>query len=678
MDAMKWRGDVCFAVLSIAVLVPSMGVTQQRTKRSGSKTSRSNSTRVHFPSWSELKASSVRVQRGKLLVGLADGGAAVYEATSTTPLNILTGKGTGPVKELVWEGNQLWWISGHDVYAASISQKEPSLIQTGLSNPLRLSLWQGKVLVHGESDLRVLDPVTKQSQTPSEFFPKTIADQVIQGNLISNWHTTAQGAGEGQLVLIRRYGHKATTPEGQRGDLALFSGWQSTGRDYRFLGNYVRPLVDFHDVRGAPRVRTQVGPRRIDQPFGACDPSNLALGPEGFIAMDSSKVLAVPFRTSNWLPDEINVKVSADYSGQVAFSGDNVYWTRGNRLICASIEDGATDVYLPTANTSPIESVAADDNGAWFVSGGRVRHAVGDQSIDGYIRYAAGEPGGNDKLLRDAVLSHDRGDGLQAISDVLKSSGWEGKADLTDATLGKTPKVSTVLEVGDVIVRNHRSELYIGNGEVATWTAGLRHTEPLAIDAQTQAHRVLNRAALSAAAFRAAKHGAVDVDPASRGGGGIVANRAIFMGLGKPNPELGHDLFVSINIGGPYDRPWLPIHQKLLEEAQSWIGTKYAWGGNSKGVGTDCSGFVSTVFHNIGVNIPRQSQDIGQAAAGEVVTGDLRFGDVIVIPRNANGIGHVVLYVGNGQTLETQSHTGVSYGSISRRSSVIVRRFLLP
>ncbi|MBR2104148.1 MAG: C40 family peptidase, partial [Bacteroidales bacterium] len=38
---------------------------------------------------------------------------------------------------------------------------------------------------------------------------------------------------------------------------------------------------------------------------------------------------------------------------------------------------------------------------------------------------------------------------------------------------------------------------------------------------------------------------------------------------------------------------------ELIKEVASWLGTPYKYADNTKGKGTDCSGFVSTVFKNV-------------------------------------------------------------------------------
>lgn len=79
--------------------------------------------------------------------------------------------------------------------------------------------------------------------------------------------------------------------------------------------------------------------------------------------------------------------------------------------------------------------------------------------------------------------------------------------------------------------------------------------------------------------------------------------------------------------------------------ALSKQGTPYVWGGTSTG-GFDCSGFTQWAYRQAGVELPRLAQD--QDTAGRQVSqADLQPGDLAVWS------GHVAMYIGNGQLIET-------------------------
>ena len=92
---------------------------------------------------------------------------------------------------------------------------------------------------------------------------------------------------------------------------------------------------------------------------------------------------------------------------------------------------------------------------------------------------------------------------------------------------------------------------------------------------------------------------------------------------------------------------------RLIKFASQFIGNDYVWGGTSLTDGADCSGFVQSVYKEFGYELPRvataQSVYGKKIPVEEAVPGDLIFyGD-------EGGIFHVVIYAGNGKTIEAKS-----------------------
>ncbi len=82
----------------------------------------------------------------------------------------------------------------------------------------------------------------------------------------------------------------------------------------------------------------------------------------------------------------------------------------------------------------------------------------------------------------------------------------------------------------------------------------------------------------------------------------------------------------------------------VLEVAARYVGTPYVSGGTTP-AGFDCSGFVSYVYAQLGISLPRTSSAI--KAAGTVVSAaEAQPGDLIWTP------GHISIYAGGDQQID--------------------------
>jgi cell wall-associated NlpC family hydrolase len=98
-----------------------------------------------------------------------------------------------------------------------------------------------------------------------------------------------------------------------------------------------------------------------------------------------------------------------------------------------------------------------------------------------------------------------------------------------------------------------------------------------------------------------------------------------------------------------------------LGYALAQVGTPYRWGGETPGVGFDCSGLTQAAYLSVGVALPRVAQD--QYDAGPLLApgAPLQAGDLVFFGSGPDDVQHVGLYVATegGQDLMVDApHTG--------------------
>jgi LysM repeat protein len=86
-----------------------------------------------------------------------------------------------------------------------------------------------------------------------------------------------------------------------------------------------------------------------------------------------------------------------------------------------------------------------------------------------------------------------------------------------------------------------------------------------------------------------------------------------------------------------------------MKAAFSQVGVPYRYGGSSPETGFDCSGFVSWVYKQYGVNLPRSSRDM-LGAGTPIEKADLRPGDLVFFNY---GYSHVGIYTGNNKYIHS-------------------------
>ena len=125
-----------------------------------------------------------------------------------------------------------------------------------------------------------------------------------------------------------------------------------------------------------------------------------------------------------------------------------------------------------------------------------------------------------------------------------------------------------------------------------------------------------------------------------------VMTKASAYGLGSGSPVTN-----ALVTGSP---------DSVIAAAMTQLGVPYVWGGETPGVGFDCSGLVQWAYAEVGVALPRTTQQ--QLLVGVPVSLDaLRPADLI-FTRGVEGgtvieYGHIAIYVGGGMEI-VAPHTG--------------------
>jgi cell wall-associated NlpC family hydrolase len=98
--------------------------------------------------------------------------------------------------------------------------------------------------------------------------------------------------------------------------------------------------------------------------------------------------------------------------------------------------------------------------------------------------------------------------------------------------------------------------------------------------------------------------------------------------------------------------------------AESQLGVPYVWGGETPGVGFDCSGLTQWAWGRAGVSLPRTAQ-AQYDAIPHIPLSALQPGDLVFWDDGTGSVQHVGMYVGNGDVVHAPT-TGetVSYAPI--------------
>ncbi|WP_029322621.1 C40 family peptidase [Butyrivibrio sp. AE3004] len=140
-------------------------------------------------------------------------------------------------------------------------------------------------------------------------------------------------------------------------------------------------------------------------------------------------------------------------------------------------------------------------------------------------------------------------------------------------------------------------------------------------------------------------------------------------GTKSSSSEGGSKGSKNYNSAGSYTTQSSSIGSAVASFATQFVGNPYVYGGSSLTNGTDCSGFVMSVYANFGVSLPHSSgadRSVGAAVDG---LANAQAGDIVCYS------GHVGIYIGGGQIVHASTaKTGIKISDAGYRQVLAVRR----
>lgn len=120
--------------------------------------------------------------------------------------------------------------------------------------------------------------------------------------------------------------------------------------------------------------------------------------------------------------------------------------------------------------------------------------------------------------------------------------------------------------------------------------------------------------------------------------------------------------------GKTYSSPSGSGGSSVVSYGAQFVGNPYVYGGSSLTNGTDCSGFVMSVYSAFGVGLPHSSSAMRSVGYG-VSYNEMQPGDIVCYS------GHVGIYAGNGTLLHASNkRTGITYSDVNYKTILAIRR----
>jgi len=117
------------------------------------------------------------------------------------------------------------------------------------------------------------------------------------------------------------------------------------------------------------------------------------------------------------------------------------------------------------------------------------------------------------------------------------------------------------------------------------------------------------------------------------------------------------------------------LGQQIADFARGFEGHRYVWGGASPAAGFDCSGLVTYVLRNFGINVSRTASQQFRNNGVAVTQSELAPGDLVFFSNNGATVTHVGIYLGGDRFVHASgSRVGVIISTLSARPLFGARR----